>query len=259
MSEPTYVVMPLQADNAQDPQLETEKIASAVQRSLHKARNSKNDDEQGEAGSLKETIYNQGSLYKSINWEDPIRTLSSYIGALSILFMIHYVPLTQMVLKAGAMALGVMSVTEYVSRWFGSDTLLARLRPREYRKIPESTLNSALKDIHDLVQGFVVQFQRIIFVQDLDKTFAAFLGITALYWTIKIVNPFWLAVLSLSSVYIVSLVNSSRGDEVRHDAKIGGKELADTAIENENAIAQESKAKAEEICLNVQETTMSGE
>ncbi|KAK5996246.1 hypothetical protein PT974_04678 [Cladobotryum mycophilum] len=236
-----------------------EDFASAVQKSLHNARHPNNGDEQGEVGPLKEIIYHQDGPYKFISWDDPIRTLSSYIGALSILFMAHYIPLTQMALKAGAIILGVMSVTEYVSRLFGSDTLLARLRPKEYRKIPESTLNAVLKDIHDLVQGFVVHFQRIIFVQDLDKTFAAFLGITAFYWTIKIVNPFWLVVLSLSSVYIVSLVNSSRSGEVTHDAMVHAKGLANKAVENGSAIAQEGKATAEELSSKVKESAMSKE
>ncbi|KAJ4177534.1 hypothetical protein NW767_015098 [Fusarium falciforme] len=65
-----------------------------------------------------------------------------------------------------------MSVTEFASRSFGPDTFLSRLRPKEYRKIPEPTLNATLKDIHDFVQYAVVQIQRIIFAQDLDRTFA---------------------------------------------------------------------------------------
>jgi hypothetical protein len=68
--------------------------------------------------------------------------------------------------------LPVVSVTEFASRSFGSDGVLARLRPRQYRKVPESTLNATLKDIHDLVQYSVNQAQRVLFGQDLDKTFA---------------------------------------------------------------------------------------
>ena len=68
--------------------------------------------------------------------------------------------------------LSVISITEFASRLFGPDTFLARLRPKEYKKVPESTLNATLKDIHDFVQYAVVQIQRIIFAQDLDRTFA---------------------------------------------------------------------------------------
>ena len=115
------------------------------------------------------------------------------MGALGILLGAHYLPLTQLTLKAGAFTLGgmqcyalgdlsgrayigadlsVVAVTESASRTFGLNTFLARLRPKAYKKIPESTLNATLKDIHDLIQHSVGQAQRIIFGQDLGKTFA---------------------------------------------------------------------------------------
>jgi hypothetical protein len=68
--------------------------------------------------------------------------------------------------------MSVVSVTEFASRLFSGESLSTRLRPKEYRKIPEPTLNATLKDIHDLIQYAVVQAQRIVFGQDLDKTFA---------------------------------------------------------------------------------------
>lgn len=43
-----------------------------------------------------------------MQWEDPVRTLSSYVGALSILLGAHYLPLTQWALKIGAITLGGM-------------------------------------------------------------------------------------------------------------------------------------------------------
>ena len=66
----------------------------------------------------------------------------------------------------------MVSVTEFASRLLSGNSLSARLRPKEYRRFPESTLNATLEDIHDFVQYAVVQAQRIIFGQDLDKTFA---------------------------------------------------------------------------------------
>jgi hypothetical protein len=68
--------------------------------------------------------------------------------------------------------LSVVSVTEFVSRSFSANSLSTRLRPKEYKKIPESTLNATLKDIHDLIQYAVVQVQIIVFGQDLNKTVA---------------------------------------------------------------------------------------
>lgn len=54
----------------------------------------------------------------------------------------------------------------------GNRSLSAQLRPKEYKTFPEPTLNATLKDIHDFVQYAAVQTQRIVFGQDLQKTFA---------------------------------------------------------------------------------------
>lgn len=54
---------------------------------------------------------------------------------------------------------------------FGPNTFLARLRPREYKQVPESTLNATLKDVHDFVQHLAVQIQKVMWGEDLSNTF----------------------------------------------------------------------------------------
>ncbi|KAH7146146.1 Reticulon-domain-containing protein [Dactylonectria macrodidyma] len=253
MSGSAYIVMPVQADGAQHSEQDREKIASAIQQSLPKNTNSEDHEEQVVNGPLKEIIAHQDSLYKYISWEDPVRTLGSYIGALSILFGLHYLPLTRLALKAVTTILGVISVTEFASRIFGPNTFLARLRPKQYQKVPESTLNATLKDIHDFVQYSVVQVQRIVYGEDLDKTFAAFLSFTALYWLIKVLAPFGLAVLGLTSLYIAPLITSPRGREVAHDTRVRANELATAAADKGNTIARDGKAKAMELSSKARE------
>jgi len=257
MSGPAYIVMPVQGDGTQHSEADRAKIASAIQESLPQNTHSEDRDAKEGPGPLKEIMVNQDSLYKYISWEDPVRTLGSYIGALSILLGAHYLPLTRLALKALTTALGVISVTEFASRLFGPNTFLARLRPEEYQKVPESTLNATLRDIHDLVQYAVVQVQRIIFGQDLNKTFAAFLSLTALYWLTKILAPFGLAVLGLTLLFIAPLITSPRGREVAHDAKVRADELATAAAEKGNSIARDGQAKATELSSKARETVAS--
>lgn len=66
----------------------------------------------------------------------------------------------------------VVSVTELVTKSLSSESMGARLRPRQYKTFPESTLNATLKDVHDFAQYAVVQGQKIVYGQDLEKTFA---------------------------------------------------------------------------------------
>lgn len=259
MSGQAYIVMPVEADGREHHEQETAKIASAIQQSLHEKTHPEDHDKREHIAPLKKVLAHQHGLYKYISWEDPVRTICSYIGALGILLGAHYLPLTQLALKAGAFTLGVVAVTEFASRSFGPNTLLARLRPKAYKKIPESTLNATLKDIHDLIQYSVDQAQRIIFGQNLGKTFAAFFGFTAMYWLIKVVSPFSLFVLSLTSLYVASLVISLRDCEVAHDARVGAEELANPVVDDGRALAHGSEAKAAAQFFKMHESAMDTE
>jgi len=136
---------------------------------------------------------------------------------------------------------------EFTNRHFSPNTFLSRLRPRQYKKVPESTLNAILKNIHDLIQYAVVQVQKIIFGQELYKTFSAFLSFTTLYWLINIVPTFSLAVLCLTLLYIAPLLTSPRGREVAHDAMVHAEQLPTAAALNGKALVQNGKAQAGEL------------
>ncbi|KAK0617696.1 hypothetical protein B0T14DRAFT_590541 [Immersiella caudata] len=141
-----------------------------------------------------------------------------------------------------------VTVAEFVSRSFGPDTLLSRLRSKPYRKFPERTLNATLKDIHDFTQYSVVQGQKIMFGQDLDKTFAAFLGCTALYWLIQIASPFALSVLALTLLYIAPLAVSLQGrmlaTQVAHDSTVVAGDIANNVVNSGKAAIDSGKSLA---------------
>ncbi|KAI3572976.1 hypothetical protein IWW34DRAFT_887901 [Fusarium oxysporum f. sp. albedinis] len=228
MSAPAVVIMPVQANGAQQSEQDPSKLASAIQQTLEENISSNDRNLQGERGPLKELIAHQDSLYKYISWEDPVRTLGSYLVALSILIGTHCLPLTQLMVKVGAVVFGR-------TRTFGPNTFLSRLRPKEYKTA-------------------VVQVQKVIFGQDLSKTFAASLGFTAVFWLMKVASPFSLAVLGLSSLYIAPLINSPQRRTIAQDATARGKELASAATEKGNTFARDSKAKATELTSKARET-----
>lgn len=211
------------------------------------------DSSTDSSNSLKD-IVNPDSLYKYTSWEDPARTIGSYVGIMTVLLGAHYLPLTQAALKVGATTLGVAATVEYVHRSFTSNTILARLRPKEYKKIPEPVLNDTLKDVHDLVQRLVVEAQKIILGQDLGRTFVGFIGLSALYWLVKVLSPFALVLLSVTMLYIAPLLQSRRGREVIEDATHRAADLGNVALENSQALAKDGKVKAAELYSKAQET-----
>ncbi|EMD65668.1 hypothetical protein COCSADRAFT_308274 [Bipolaris sorokiniana ND90Pr] len=251
MSTQNVIVVPVAGEGARQPGQDTTEIASTIQHALEENAH----PTQPQPGPLKQIIAHQESLYQYINWNDPTRTLGSYIGVLSLLFGAHYLPLTQIALKGGVTALGLVSVTESASRMLGNRSLSAQLRPKEYKTFPEPTLNATLKDIHDFVQYAAVQAQKIIFGQDLQKTFASFLGLTALYWLVKAVPPFWLAVLAVTSVYAAPLIASPRSRKMAREAGTNAQELAAAATHNGRMLAHDASTGAQKLANTVTETS----
>jgi hypothetical protein len=223
-------------------------MAQAIQQSVYEQTHPKPPalPAPEQQGPLKAILAHQESLYKYVSWEDPFRTLGSYIALVSLLVGAHYMPLTRWALKAGAYTSGAIWVAEFASRSFGRDTFLSRLRPKPYKKVPEPVLDATLKDIHDFIQYCAVQSQRVLYGEDLKKTFAIFLGFTTMYWLIGAASPFALSLLGLTSLYIAPLVLSPQSREiasaVAHDGASRAKDLANAAADSGKSVIDSGKA-----------------
>ncbi|KAK5626029.1 hypothetical protein RRF57_001745 [Xylaria bambusicola] len=214
--------------------------------SLHKKLHPTEDDP---AGPLKKAIAHQDSLYKYISWDDPVETVGSYLGMVALIY--------RWLLKMGAIALGATSLASFASRSTRFD-FVGRMRP-EYKIVPEPTLNTTLKDIHDFIQYLAIQGQRILYGEDLSKTFGAFLGFTRLYWLVKILTPFDLEVLSLSScakAKAQDLTNSAVGGAKRafNDAKAKSADLSSRSQEAAGSLASGTQQGAKNLAYSTQRT-----
>jgi gas vesicle protein len=218
------------------------------------SRASQLNGERRQSGPLKEIIAQQDSLYKYISWEDPARTIGSYFAALGFLLAVHHLHLTQLALKTSAIGLGVMSLAEFAGRSFGPNNFVSRMRPRQYKTVPESTLNATLQDVHDLTQYAVVQAQKVIFAEDLEKTFAAFAITTSLYFLVQFMTPFGIAILALTTVYIIPLVTSPRGRGIARDGMVRAQEISVAAVDQASTMAQDSKVAVSNMASRAQES-----
>ena len=254
MMEPQIVVPSMEGgETHRAPALGREEALTTSQKPLHEVPVVQKRPEDQSTRPLKQLV-NPDSLYKYLSWEDPARTVGSYVVVMAVLFGAHYLPLTQTALKTGATILGGVATVEFAHRSFTPNTLLARLRPKEYRKVPEPILNDTLKDVHDLVQYTVVMMQRIVYGEELEKTFAGFVSLAVLYWLVKVVSPFGLAVLGVHVLYIAPIIKSRQGREVLRNAKARAGDLSNAAIENAQTLANSSREKATELSSQAQAT-----
>ncbi|ENH71430.1 hypothetical protein FOC1_g10007662 [Fusarium oxysporum f. sp. cubense race 1] len=218
------------------------------------APRSESNVERRDSGPLKEIIAQQDSLYKYISWEDPARTIGSYFAALGFMLAVHHMHLTQLTLKTMAIGLGVMSMAEFAGRSFGPNNFVSRMRPRQYKTVPESTLNATLKDIHDFIQYAVVQAQKILFAEDLEKTFGAFAFTGSLYFLVQFMSPFGIAILGLTTIYTIPLVTSPRGRGIARDGVARAQEISNTAVDQASSLAQDTKGTMANISSMAQDT-----
>lgn len=64
------------------------------------------------------------------------------------------------------MALSVTVGAELVGKAVLNHGLATQMRPRRYRTISRATLDKLIGDVHELINFFVIEAQRILFVEN---------------------------------------------------------------------------------------------
>ncbi|TDZ74766.1 hypothetical protein CTRI78_v000335 [Colletotrichum trifolii] len=240
-------VLPAYSGSASQPSQETAQNISAIRSVFNDNDEGKHHEAPTSGGPLRQVLAHSDSLYKYINWEDPARTLGAYVGAMSVLFGAHYLPLTRLAVKAGLTTLGAITVTEFVTRSLSAQPLSARLRPRQYRTVPEPTLNATLQDVHDFVQYAVVQLQKTVYGENLSLTIGAFAALTALYWIVPQLSAFGLAVVALHAVFIAPVLTSPAGRQATREVGQRTQELVNATAERSKELAQDGQVKVTQL------------
>lgn len=70
------------------------------------------------------------------------------------------------------MALGVTIAAEVAGRTLLNSGLATQLRPRKYYTVPRETLDALIGDVHELINFFVIEAQRILFAENITASAA---------------------------------------------------------------------------------------
>jgi hypothetical protein len=68
------------------------------------------------------------------------------------------------------MVLGVTIAAEVAGKLVMNQGLATQLRPRKYYTVPKATLDAAIGDVHELVNFFVIEAQRIMFAENVSAS-----------------------------------------------------------------------------------------
>jgi len=121
----------------------------------------------------------------------------------------------------------VTAAAEVVGKLVMDRGFASRMRPRKYYTIPRETLEASLDDVEQLINFFVIEFQRIMFGENVFVTVGAFFITFISYFLVKIMPTWGLALLFTTLIYTVPLVY------------INNREVIDAQIENASTIINE--------------------
>lgn len=145
-------------------------------------------------------------LYSLLSWEQPRATAVSYASVVGFIFAARYLPLLRWAFKFLYMSLGLTAAVEIVGHVVLKQGIASSFRPRRYYTIPKETHEAVFEDLSQLVDFFLIEFQRILFAENVAHTVGAFFAAFTGYWLIRFVPIWGLAVISVTVAYFGPLV-----------------------------------------------------
>ena len=107
------------------------------------------------------------SFFSSLlSWQNPRATAIAFASTVAFIFAARYLDVLRYTFKLTWMTLGVTVLAEIVGKTILGSGLTSQFRPRKYYTIPKATLDSIVSDIHELINFFVIESQRIVFAEN---------------------------------------------------------------------------------------------
>ncbi|ORY63076.1 Reticulon-domain-containing protein [Pseudomassariella vexata] len=157
-----------------------------------------------------------------LSWNNPRASGIAYASIVSLIFAARYLDVLRYTLRLTWMALGVTVLAEVAGKTILSNGLATQLRPRKYYTIPRDTLDALIGDVHELVNFFVIEAQRIFFAENVSASTAAAIGAFLSYYLVKVV-PYWgLALIATTVTFFTPLVYKSNQELIDHHLKQAG-------------------------------------
>lgn len=109
-------------------------------------------------------------FYNLLSWENPRATGIAYASIVIFIFATRYLPLVRYSLKALYMVLGITAAAEIAGKTVMGQGVASKMRPKRYYTIPREWLETIMEDITELINFFVIEFQRVVFAENVGVT-----------------------------------------------------------------------------------------
>lgn len=129
-------------------------------------------------------------FYDTFTWKYPRTTGLLFASSLAFLLLGHYVNILRYAFKAAYITFAATAAFEYLGRPTTGTGFMTQVRPAKYYTIPRENLEMVFAEIHEFLNFIVLEFQRVIFVENLTVTIASFVFSLIGYFLVKFM-PIW--------------------------------------------------------------------
>ena len=85
---------------------------------------------------------------------------------MTLIFSIRYLDVLRWGFKLTWMILGITIAAELAGKGLLNNGFTTQLRPRKYYTVSRETLDAMIGDVHELVNFFVIEAQRVLFAEN---------------------------------------------------------------------------------------------
>lgn len=170
-----------------------------------------------------------------LSWNNPRASGIAYASIVSLIFAIRYLDVFRWAFKLTWMVLAITITAEIAGKTLMNQGFATQLRPRKYYTVPKETLDAMIGDVHELINFFVIETQRILFAENITASAAAALGAFLSYYLVKVV-PYWgLALIATTVLFFTPLIYTTN------------QELIDSQLKHASEIVNAQTAQLREV------------
>jgi len=186
-------------------------------------------------------------FYRLLSWKNPRATGIVFLSTVLFIFGSRYLNVLRYTLKGLYTILGVTALAEGVGKVTVGNGLASSFRPKQYYTIRKESLEAFLDDIEQLINFVVIEFQRIVFVESLPVTVAAFFASFISYFLIKWLPLWGLSLIFTTVTFVSPLIYVNNKEFIDAHINHAGKVINDQASQVRDMAAQHTNQATETI------------
>ncbi|EON69416.1 hypothetical protein W97_08676 [Coniosporium apollinis CBS 100218] len=186
-------------------------------------------------------------FYRLLSWRNPRATAISFLVSVLLIFATRYLPILRWFFKGAYIVTGITAAAEILGQAAFGNGFATQIRPRKYYTVDKASLERFTDDIEQLINFFVIEFQRIIFAENVYVTLAAFASALISYFLIKVVPLWGLSLIATSIIYLAPLIYVKNKDVIDEQLNRTGQIVRRQTNQMREAAAQQTSRATETV------------